>query len=549
MDESQVSTLSVLLATSVTLSVILYYRYAKIYSYWKERNVPGPEPMYLFGHLLHFYRDHITDYKMKCTKKFGRVWGYFEGQKPALSIADPEVAVQVCIKDFNVFPNHRQNRLFNHFQKKFLFAQQDDQWRRLRALISPTFTSGKMRKMVKLLEKCVNDLDLAISEQIDEGKSSAVINVKDTYSLYTMDAITTCCYGLKLERVKNTNNLKTMSSRNEFVRDSLKLFEFNIKRLVFMQMIPESLLDLMGFYLTPMSKLMPVITKVSKVIEMRRKSPTKLDDYLQSIMEAKLSNKVELDHLDTQENHHAYLTNDTIQKDQEGLASSVEKDTEKQSNVGFLNEEEIVANAVFLMVVGLETTANLLSATTYALAHHQSIQDRLREEVRKIVSFDEKHEPYVDYASVTSCNYLDAVLSETLRRLPTVNQTDRVNNQDYTIEKYQIFLPADSKITIDIKNIMLSEEYWPNPERFDPERFMPENKDKIVPGSYLPFGIGPRHCVGMRFSLTESKMALARLILKYKFSSVPGTSFPPPERHSLGLRRFDNICVVAERLT
>ena len=62
-----------------------------------------------------------------------------------------------------------------------------------------------------------------------------------------------------------------------------------------------------------------------------------------------------------------------------------------------------------------------------------------------------------------------------------------------------------------------SDEFYEEPEKFTPERFLPENRHKLVPYTYLPFGAGPRNCIGMRFALLEAKMALAAILLKFKF--------------------------------
>ena len=71
-----------------------------------------------------------------------------------------------------------------------------------------------------------------------------------------------------------------------------------------------------------------------------------------------------------------------------------------------------------------------------------------------------------------------------------------------------------------------NEEYYPSPEKFKPERFLPENRDQIKPFTYLPFGSGPRNCVGMRFALLEAKLALAKIITKYKFVKSKSTQVP-----------------------
>lgn len=569
MDTSTYTT-SILAGSALALLLGFYYRYSNVYSYWVKRGVSNPSPIYLIGNTISIYYDFRTNFIAKCVEKYGRVFGIYEGDTPVLMVADVEVARQICIQDFDVFSNHKLNRLFNDFQKRFIFALQDDHWRRVRALMSPTFTSGKMRRMVKLLERCVEDLCHVFDEQIEAKRptgsstSEVSINLKDTYSLYTLDAITTCCYALKLERQRSVGDLNKMASRDEFIKDALALFKFRLYRLLVAFVLPDIVFKLIGFEAIPSESLRPIAARVSGVISGRRKSDKKFDDYLQLLLDAKLQDEVELDHFDQHENHHANLTNETLKSDQNKLVASVTAKLEangstQSSDVGFgaskskfMSDDEILANAVLLLVVGLETTANLLTNATYAMAFHKDVQDKLREEIRKIARYDssdvDKKRPLFDYDAVTSCKYLDAVISETLRCLAPVTMTDRVCNQDYHISKYNITIPAGTKVFMHLSRIMSDPEYWSEPTKFNPERFMPEQKDSIVPGSYCPFGLGPRHCLGMRFSLTESKLALAKLILTYEYSVAPKTSFPPVYKPNLGLRVIENPTVLVKRI-
>jgi cytochrome P450 len=116
-----------------------------------------------------------------------------------------------------------------------------------------------------------------------------------------------------------------------------------------------------------------------------------------------------------------------------------------------------------------------------------------------------------------------------------VFQTDRGANVDYYLESHGLLIPKGTKLIFTLKTIMNDEDYWPEPQVFNPDRFMPENRHKIVPHSYCPFGIGPRHCLGMRFSLTETKIAMAKLLMEFKFEPAPNTKYPPEPKASFGL--------------
>jgi cytochrome P450 len=90
---------------------------------------------------------------------------------------------------------------------------------------------------------------------------------------------------------------------------------------------------------------------------------------------------------------------------------------------------------------------------------------------------------------------------------------DRVCNTDCEIGGYKI--AKGTLINIGIWAVHHDEEYWPEPEKFDPDRFAPENKDRIVPCSFIPFGQGPRNCIGMRLANMEAKMGVARVVQRF----------------------------------
>ncbi|KAG0430365.1 hypothetical protein HPB47_022744 [Ixodes persulcatus] len=189
-----------------------------------------------------------------------------------------------------------------------------------------------------------------------------------------------------------------------------------------------------------------------------------------------------------------------------------------------MTTEEIQANASTFLIAGFETTGTTLAFSAYLLAKHPEIQDKTRDEVRSII----EKENGLTYDGVFSMRLLDQVISEVLRLYPPVVGfiTRRCEN-DYEYEGLKI--PKDITVVVPAYQLHHDPVYWENPEEFDPERFSPENKDKIEPMAYQPFGNGPRNCVAMRFGQLTLKMTLAKLLSKYKFTL-------DEERHQNGLK-------------
>lgn len=123
------------------------------------------------------------------------------------------------------------------------------------------------------------------------------------------------------------------------------------------------------------------------------------------------------------------------------------------------------------------------------------------------------------------------MLAEALRKWPVSVGTDRVCSKKYIIEPTQPhekpvhFEPGDF-LFIPIIGLHYDPKYFPNPQKFDPERFSEENKTNIIPYTYLPFGAGPRNCIGSRFALMETKTIFFYLLSKFNLCICEKTDIP-----------------------
>lgn len=163
-----------------------------------------------------------------------------------------------------------------------------------------------------------------------------------------------------------------------------------------------------------------------------------------------------------------------------------------------------------------------MSYTTYELALNQDIQQRLYEEV--IEASGGKKE--IDYDTLTKLTYLDAVISETLRLYNPVVRIERTTAEDCELADTGIKLFKGQIVAIPIHAIHHCAEYYPEPYKFNPERFLPENRHLLTPYTYLPFSAGPRNCIGSRFALLEAKLALVKIMMQFKFVRTERTKVP-----------------------
>lgn len=179
----------------------------------------------------------------------------------------------------------------------------------------------------------------------------------------------------------------------------------------------------------------------------------------------------------------------------EGFATVTEFSSKSDSKNEW-SDDELVAQCLLFFLAGFETSATLLSFLGNELALNPDIQEKLCREIDETVEGMKTEK--LSYESLNSLKYLDQVISECLRKWPPAMITDRVCNKEMTVivDGQTITMKENQKFWIPIYGLHMDPKYFPDPEKFDPERYNEENVGKVVPGSYIPFGIGPRNCIG-----------------------------------------------------
>lgn len=180
-----------------------------------------------------------------------------------------------------------------------------------------------------------------------------------------------------------------------------------------------------------------------------------------------------------------------------------------------LRDKEIVANSILAVMAGSETTSTVLTFTIHNLVNHQDVQDRLRDELCKFKTDSEMNGNELDVEALNDLPYLHAVLNETMRIYPSAPAfLSRIATSDFHHKSFTI--PKGAFVYASLWSLHRDARYWPEPEKFKPERFLPENRDSIVPYSFQPFGSGPRKCIGVKMAYLEMKMFLYELLTKYR---------------------------------
>ncbi|GJQ80399.1 Cyp6a9 [Trypoxylus dichotomus] len=175
----------------------------------------------------------------------------------------------------------------------------------------------------------------------------------------------------------------------------------------------------------------------------------------------------------------------------------------------------MVAQSVVFFAAGFETSSTTMTFCLHELAHNLDIQNRLRKEINEII---QKYDGKLTFDGIMEMKFLNMVLDETLRKYPPGSLINRICTKDYIIEETGTKIEAGIRVFISILGLHRDPEYFPNPEKFHPERFSDENKPLIHPFTYLPFGEGPRICIGLRFGLLQAKIGLCLLLKNFIFT-------------------------------
>jgi cytochrome P450 len=202
-------------------------------------------------------------------------------------------------------------------------------------------------------------------------------------------------------------------------------------------------------------------------------------------------------------------------------------------------DSDVVDHMIFVMMAAHDTTTSALTSMTYELASHPEWQERVRAEAFAI------DKPHLEFDDLDRASQLGLVMKETLRRYPPLPVIPRVAEREFEFDGYRI--PAGSMVVVAPIHTHHMPEWFPEPQRFDPERFAEGRaEDQRHTHAWIPFGGGPHHCIGLRFAETQVKAIMHQLVRRYRWSVAPGYKMPvqqaPISKPTDGLPvRFERI--------
>ncbi|XP_070556747.1 cytochrome P450 3A8-like [Ptychodera flava] len=484
--------------------------------------ISGPKPWPFFGNMFQF-NPGVYKKDVDWVKQYGKVFGLYEVRRPVLVVADPEMCKQICVKNFTSFYNRRVLPIKDRPLDSGLGNLFDQKWKTKRNTLTPAFSGSKMRMMSPIINKTADAMVRILDRHSKEGTP---IQCKDVFGGYVIDSVASAGFGVEVSTQDNPDHPFVKNAKEAF---TVSLFNIPLLIMFFCPvLIP--LLNWLDIGLLP-KRIKKYFTDLTEeTIAMRRSQDpsSKRVDFLQLM-------------LDAHDVYEQYITES--QADEDEYDVKLVKDGKSDTHdfyKGFTNTE-LLAQSITFFLAGYETTSTLMGFVAYAMATNPDIQEKLCTEIDDVMS--EYGEP--TYEAISKMPYLDMVVCEALRMYPPAVRFERVSNEDTTIKGINI--PKGMIVAMAAYAIHHDPEFYHDPEKFIPERFTKEEKEKRHPYAWLPFGAGPRNCIGMRFALLEAKIGLVRALQDFIFEPCFETEIPltlgqfgflsPPKGIKLSVKR------------
>ena len=432
------------------------------------------------------------------------------GQQSSLVINDLELAKRILIKDFDHFTdrtdlgntNPVENECDRIFRQTFIL-QKGDSWKSQRRIMTPVFTTGKLKLMFPLLVKTAEQME-AYVEQVENTE----VDVKEIFFKYALDGIGTAGFGIECNSFQKPTNtfIKTIKELQR-TPDSKAGSKWEIFKLMLaLQAFPflKKLFDIPNF---PRGAFLFLRDMILKTLQMRDESKLRRDDIIDLVLD-------NLKHNSSKEKGGEF--EDEFEKN-----AALEESETSETSLEMDRSEILVANAFLFFVAGLDTTSSTMTFLVHNLLHNPEVQEKIYQELVEVLG--ESNE--ITFEHVQSMKYLNNVIYETLRLHHPFSQVlERECTKDYLIPGTDYVVRRGEIVNFTFLYERMKQKEgnnsFYNPTVFDPDNF---SKDPDL-FSFLAFGQGPRNCIGKRYAMIAMKLGLAHIMRRFRFVKTDNTS-------------------------
>ncbi|XP_077540633.1 cytochrome P450 3A29-like isoform X2 [Haemaphysalis longicornis] len=477
-------------AVGITIAVItvlcgvivdFVLRRRRQFQLFKNMGIPGPEPDLIWGNKRQERRGPIKVMN-EWRKQYGTKFGVYYGGEPFLVILDPEMAHECFVKKSAIFQDRVAGLVDSEPFKSSLFLLHGSEYKRVRAALKRVLTQKNIKALSTPGNLCASRF---VEGLANESRSNGYAEVFRHATAFSMEFMAKALLSWKVgcQDDLHDRTLKGMIHVTDDLEDSAMDVAFAFPAL-------RHLLN----WIYPFTKYATVfddfMKQVRNTIQSRRSGECPKDvDLLQILLDEQTS--ALKNHLKTASDRERYL-----------------------------DDQYITSNVVILLFAGYEAMSSALSFLTYLLAKHPSEQNEILEEIEH--RFPNRGAQQLSYDELRQLKRLDMVVKEGLRLYPPVPVVVTRHCSEDTTACGQ-FLPAGLNVLASSWLIHRDPDLWLNPEKFVPERFEAGNGERYHPGSYFPFGLGARACIGRELGPLIVKCVLVQLLQTCRLELLDST--------------------------
>ncbi|KAK4803255.1 hypothetical protein SAY86_001458 [Trapa natans] len=487
---------------------LLVYLYAP---YWGVRRVPGPVTVPLIGH-IHLLAKYGPDVFSVLAKHYGPIFRFHMGRQPLIIIADAELCREVGIKKFKDIPNRSIPSPISAspLHQKGLFFTRDSRWSTMRNTIVSVYQPSHLAGLVPMMQAFIESATSSLESP--STKDNQEITFSNLSLKLATDVIGKAAFGVDFglsgaAKSAASQEDSTKRKSGDEVSDFINQHTYSTTQLK---------MDLSGSLSIIMGQLVPflqepfwqVLKRVPGTIDWKvEQTNRKLSERLNEIVAKRIKDG----------------SSWARSKDFLSLILRAREESSSKIHQTIFSPDYVSAVTYEHLLAGSATTSFTLSAVVYLVSGHPEVEKKMLEEIDGF-----RPRELIPTASdlQTKFPYLDKVVKEAMRfytvsPLVARETSRRVEVGGYILPKGTWVWLAPGVLAKDPKN-------FPEPEKFKPERFDPngEEEKRRHPYALIPFGIGPRACIGQKFSLQEIKLSLIHLYRRYVFRHAPSMEKP-----------------------
>lgn len=531
MQDASAKLLALALAYIVMQIIVFVLQRRNKHKTFDRMQVPGPKPNLIHGHLYETRREPYVKFAHKMHEEYGATVGIYLGGDPYLMTKDLELIQQVFVVNSRSFYDRMNFYLNVDPVPDNLICQRGERWRYMRKLLTPAFTNSRIKSSNFYQDSqktvCKFMQQLKQNSTTTDGNAQQVTYVEDSYdrmAAVALDVIVKTAFHMDdvisfSGPLTSYGKQSASSEKNAFLETAKRACRLAFNPLVEL-IFCFPFLDLPLTYLCNRLYFGSIIKLLFK----------RLDQLVRRADSSGESSKQQIEN----------ATNKTGNPNRRRIIDSLIEVLRERK----ISRSEFTGNAFVIVFAGFETTANALTFTLWLLAKHQRVQHKLRQELRSKMSklmlehqqLDEQHIDTkltdIELAELAfNCEYLEMVINESLRLYPPVpGLSCRQASTNCTLAN-GLHIEKGVNVIPSVFSIHRDKSIWgQSANDFQPERFEILDVNQLNSAMFMPFGLGPRNCIGKAAAMHELQIVIGRLVLEYSIEFWAGKT---PEKLKL----------------